>query len=148
MMWSSAKIRSRRRSKGKSGIDPQILIAPLIDVVFQLLIFFMLINRYVLPGIPLDLPSGSPEKIVLDNDRVVSITANGDIYLDDIPVTIQDISGILSMSHLKGEIDSVRLRADAHTEFQIVVDVLEAIRKAGIYEIAIETDIDKELLND
>jgi biopolymer transport protein ExbD len=130
---------SAARARRRSHIEPQIMIAPLIDVVFQLLIFFMLINRYVTPGIQVALPESSANSIDTSRSRTVTVTADGATYLDDAAMSLGEIETVLAQDSAEGRIDSVRLRADRQVPFEYVVRALEAVRNAGIGDIAIET---------
>ena len=119
--------------------EPQILIAPLIDIVFLLLIFFMLVARFLSPSIAVALPESGSGAIEEAHARTVTIDRDGRTFLDDFPLTLDEISSALEEDRRSGELDLVRLRADRDTPFQKIVDALEAIRRAGIVDIAIET---------
>jgi biopolymer transport protein ExbD len=119
--------------------EPQILIAPLIDIVFLLLIFFMLVTRFLSPSIAVALPSSESGAVDESRSRTVTIDSNGDTFLDDRRMTLDEISGALAVDREAGGIDIVRLRADKSTAFQLIIDAMDAIRRAGIAEIAVET---------
>ena len=148
MMKSSffgSLLRYRRRGR---LISPQIMIAPLIDVVFQLLIFFMLINRFVFPGIQVELPSSSASALESPGERTISVLSDGSVYLDDILMELSEIQIVLEEERRSGRIEAVRLRADRRVPFELVVGVLEVVHSAGISDIAIETNPEIERSDD
>lgn len=121
--------------------EPQILLAPLIDIVFLILIFFMLVTRFLSPSIAVALPESGFGEVEEAVSRTVTIDREGQAFLDDVPMSLDELSGALDDARVAGELDLVRLRADRETPFQVIVDALEAIRRAGIVDIAIETSL-------
>lgn len=121
---------------------PQILIAPLIDIVFLLLIFFILVARFIAPSIAVALPESETD--ALDESRyiTVAVDAEGNIFFDDIQMSLEEVTVALGEAVSADEFDIVRLRADRDTSLQVVVNVLDAIRDAGINDVAIETSRD------
>jgi len=116
------------------------MIAPLIDIVFLLLIFFMLVTRFLSPSIAIALPESESGELDESNAAFVSVNTSGNVYLDDNPVSLDDLTYLLNEQRQAGEIEIVRLRADKTTDWQIVIDILDAIRASGIIDIAIETE--------
>jgi len=133
---SFAEFRQRRSRRPQ----PQVLITPLIDIVFLLLVFFMLIARFLNPGIAVALPESGSGEFDDSSSRTVVIESDGKIYLDNTQLPLEEITARLSDLRLNGEIETVRLRGDREVEWQLVVSALDAIRDAGIYDIVIETD--------
>ncbi len=136
-----------RRNRAKRPA-PEIMIAPLIDIVFLLLIFFMLITRFLSPTIAVALPDSDSGVIDESRARTVTIDADGNAFLDDVSMTLQEITRELANSRLSGELDLVRLRADRDTGFQSVIDALDAIRDAEIFDVAFETDRSRPLTHE
>jgi biopolymer transport protein ExbD len=123
-------------------------MAPLIDCVFLLLIFFMLVTRFLSPSIAVALPESGRGAVEEAKARTVAIDRDGMIYLDDRPMSLSGVSAALAAAKEAGEIDLVRLRADRETAFQVIVDALEAIRAGGIVDIAIEVSGETEAPSD
>jgi len=135
-------LRLRRFRTKRRG--PEIMIAPLIDIIFQLLIFFMLITRFLPPSVAIALPESGSGELDESPAAIVSIDQTGNVLLDDRIVTLDALTSILTGEKASGEIDIVRLRADKSTEWQLVVDVLNAIRASGIIGIAVEIETEGE----
>jgi biopolymer transport protein ExbD len=130
-----------KRGHGKRH-EPQILIAPLIDIVFLLLIFFILVARFIAPSIAIALPESGTDTLDESHYITVAIDGDGNIWLDERPMSLEEITVALEDAWRNGEFNIVRLRADRDTPLQTVVDALDAIRAAGISDVAIETSRD------
>ncbi len=100
----------------------------------------MLITRFLSPSIAVGLPESGIGAVDDAISRTVTVDREGRTFLDDYPATLGEITEALSAARESGELELVRLRADRETPFQAIVDVMEAIRKAGVTELAIETD--------
>ena len=76
----------RRRLSPNANVD----LVPMIDVVFQLVVFFMVSSTFVLtPGIAIDLPASSSTEPIVINRLVVTVVSQDEIYLnrDRVPLT-------------------------------------------------------------
>jgi len=138
-------VRLRRNRVGNSRRVPsQMLIAPLIDIVFLLLIFFMLVTKFLSPSISVALPESDSGVIDDSPARTVSVDRDGNCWLDENPVTLEELTSELNELRRAGEIELVRLRLDADATSQMFVDTLDAITNAGISNVAIETENSRE----
>lgn len=119
---------------------PRIDIAPLVDVVFLLLLFFMLTSRLVsMPAIQVDLPDSATAEVTPPQDLVVSISAQGQVYvgedlvsLDSLPQAVQSLLG-------RGEDRGVRVRADRDAAVEVLIRVVDGLKLGGCTSFSIET---------
>ncbi len=118
----------------------ELNLIPLIDVVFMLLIFFMLTTTFVHDRtLKVDLPvseSGSSERAELKN-HVIELDARGEIAIDGARLSEQDLPRALAEIADDGR--PVVLWADANVVNQRVVTVLDQARRAGIEKIGMGT---------
>ncbi|RRQ23331.1 biopolymer transporter ExbD [Guyparkeria sp. SCN-R1] len=118
----------------------ELNLIPLIDVVFMLLIFFMLTTTFVHDRtLKVDLPvseSGSSERAELKN-HVIELDARGEIAIDGTRVSEQDLPRVLAEIANDGR--PVVLWADANVVNQRVVTVLDQARRAGVEKIGMGT---------
>jgi biopolymer transport protein ExbD len=122
-----------RRKPQNSSID----ITPLIDIVFQLLLFFILTSAMLQPSLPLDLP-GSPQKNEgTEADMVISIDAEGRIFLNDAPVSLAMVeSAVFALVREKPDA-AVIVRGDKQVQYGSFFEVLDTICGAGIKTLSL-----------
>jgi biopolymer transport protein ExbD len=124
-------------NKKSIGFD----ITPLIDVVFLLLIFFMLTTTFinVESGVKVDLPSGDFAAVEERQNLVVSITENNVLYLNNMLINPNNLSERIR-EEIGNNVDSlVVLEADQNISHGKVVRVMDLIKKGGAEKIAIAT---------
>jgi len=118
-----------------------INITPLIDIVFLLLIFFMLTTTFVESrGLQVKLPKASTaSSSSTAKNIVISVNKNNLIYINDTPVTMNKLSTEIR-NLLKSSKDPLLvLRADADTKHGETVTIMDIAKQAGINRIAIAT---------
>jgi len=121
--------------------QPVLNVTSMIDVVFLLLIFFMVSTKFteLERKIGLQVPqitdrgalTGAPEK------RVVNIYRDGQITLDRQSVSLQELTGRLSAARGQYADLGVLVRGDGEGQFQRVAEVLNACKQAGVADLAI-----------
>jgi biopolymer transport protein ExbD len=131
----------RRRERA----DVEINMAPFIDVVFLLLIFFMVSTTFLREGnLELTLPEASPVPAEIQaNTLDLAIDAKGNYALNGQPLAnrqAQTIQRALEQALAEaGEAQQLVIRADANTPHQAVVTAMDAAGHAGIKKIGIAT---------
>lgn len=128
----------RRRFEIKSDID----LTPMIDIVFNLLIFFMVGATIIeSPQIEISLPkSSSAVGIDLNQNIIITIAKEGQIYVNGEGVN--DIDAHLSnLSNIEGELEKpVEIRSDEDVRTQILISVIDSVKNAGFTRLSIATD--------
>lgn len=131
----------KRSSKLEHGLR-QIDIAPLIDVIFQLLIFFMLSSSFTFQsGINVKLPKAVTSDVIKEENLIVTITRENIIYLNDKIITIKELKNILSDKQLSER--PLLIKADRRASVGRIVDVWDLCRTLGIERINIATNQDR-----
>lgn len=132
-------MRFRKSVRAEAGLR-QIDIAPLIDCVFLLLIFFMLTSNFVvIPGVNVKLPKVlKPEEIDVRSLTVV-ISSEDIIYLEGEPNTIQEVEVFIK----KGRYESIFIKADKDASLGAVVGIWDICKRLGIDKIGIATTYDE-----
>ncbi len=106
-------------------------MAPLIDVVFLLLIFFMLTSNFVPPAIPLKLPHAGGDTAAPVEAVVVSLDAGGSLFVDGEMVTEAGFSEALKTALAASKTTTVHFRGDRTAEYGRFVELMDLARKAG-----------------
>ena len=123
-------------------------LTPMIDVVFLLLIFFMLSSSFVqVSGITVNLPDAVVSSETSVNKLVVSVDRDNKFYFNDIPMTWNILSEQLQKCKLQWNADTVIIRADKHTEYGVVVQIMSLARSLdlNVYVATVDSKSVKEI---
>ncbi len=121
---------------------PQLMIIPMIDIIFFLLVFFMMsmLSMVVQKSMPLTLPQAESAKVSMTHNIPVTITADGGIYYERDLMSLRDLTARLTEDVAHGEDISVILRGDAAASYGTVVQVMDVVKRLGIEKVYIATD--------
>jgi biopolymer transport protein ExbD len=130
-MW-----RGDNRAKG-GALD----ITPLVDLVFLLIIFFLLSTTFIVaPGIRIDLPDAASQKVHKDRQEItLSVDQTGAVYLNKDPVDPVSLGSRLSGLARENPDTTVLIRGDRNAGFGRVADILGTVKQSGLHRIAIMT---------
>jgi len=124
----------RRTELEKGKLD----IVPLIDVVFLLLIFFMLTSSFIFqPGIKVNLPKAITSEVLHKNSLIIIVTKDDSIYLDERVITIDELTTRLTIAAREDR--PLLIKADRGASLGKVVEVWDLCREEGISQINIAT---------
>ncbi|MDP8986432.1 MAG: biopolymer transporter ExbD [Pseudomonadota bacterium] len=117
-----------------------INITPMLDLAYVLLVTFIILTTAAVQGVKVH----SPETVAANNlgrpqTRAITITADGAIYLDAYPVTLDRLRSTLAQYKAANPNLPVVLKGDAATQYQAVMDVLELVKSLDITEIGLVT---------
>ncbi|OGX19545.1 MAG: hypothetical protein A3K83_05225 [Omnitrophica WOR_2 bacterium RBG_13_44_8b] len=130
------------RFKGRMELEhglKQIDIAPLIDIVFQLLIFFMLTSSFVMqPGIKVNLPKAVTSEIVKYENIEILVSSENVTYLNGKVVTTQELTALLKQAAKRNQ--TILIKADKHASLGRVVEIWDLARDLGLTQINIATN--------
>ena len=115
-------------------------LAPLLDVVFLLLIFFVVTTSFAESHLPLDLPEASSGKPGEESALRIEIDAEGGIVVEGEPILLDALGLRLEEAH--AEKRPIEIRADRTSEHGRFVTVLDLARQIGIEAIGIAVDAD------
>ena len=120
----------------------RIDISPLVDVVFQLLIFFVITTTFLTDsGIPLDLPeaeSGEQESVV--EDLSVRVSADGGISFQGRTLSLADLEARLREAIATSPTSAVTIYGDGRVDYETVVKVIDLARRAEASGIVLATE--------
>jgi biopolymer transport protein ExbD len=118
------------RNSSQSRLAPVVNMTPLVDVVLQLVIFFMVTAQFaVLPGLKLLLPETVSGSLVQTAERLeIDITSENDVFFEGQPTTITRIGELLDQTGADGREVVVLISADQATDYATVFQVVEALR--------------------
>ena len=127
----------RERKRDSSLLD----ITPLVDTVFNLLIFFALsLNFISTPGIRVNLPKSAAQEIARERKELrVVITVTGGLYVNEKQVDTPGLAERFRQSAQADRETQILIQADQGVTHGKVVEVMDLARSAGLYRLAIVT---------
>ena len=127
---------------GSGGIKAEINVTPLVDVMLVLLIIMMIVAPLLQQGVPVTLPlaNNSSEKPETQDQTVVTIDRNKDVYVNGKPVASGQMESRIK-EVLEDKSDKiVIIKADVEAPYSAVMDTMDDLRKAGIEDMGLITD--------
>jgi len=117
----------------------EINITPLVDVVLVLLLIFMLTAPVLQSGIDVAVPQTRSVNQLTDERKVVTIDAEQRVYLQDKPVNVNELPGLLARGGGDLSKKVIYLRADGKVPFEAIAGVMDAVKRGGVTNISIVT---------
>jgi biopolymer transport protein ExbD len=127
-------MRFRRRLAAETGLN----MVPMIDVVFQLIIFFMVATTIIItPGIALVLPSSATAEPTAMSRLVITVVSRDEVYINKERYNMRSLNARLAgvTAKERSEIKSVVLDGDRAISYSLLVEVLDALRRNGFKAI-------------
>lgn len=127
-----------RRLQPRVGLD----MTPMIDVVFQLILFFLVSTTFaVLPGISLDLPTSTTAEGTRTNGITITASADGSVFVNAEKVPLDGLDAALKELPVTTprEAVPVSLEADASVPNGTIVRILDSLRRTGFTGVNLRT---------
>jgi biopolymer transport protein ExbD len=115
-------------------------MTPMIDMIFQLLIFFLLTSFFILPAVNIDLPESRSTEARPPSSLILTIEPDGSVGLAGRRVEMRDLAALLSAALERTPDRIVVIQSDRGVPFGRVVEVMEAARDGGAQEISFLVD--------
>ena len=117
-----------------------ISITSLIDVMFLLLIFFMVTSTFLeQAGMKLDLPSARSAETTVTRRLVLFIGADNSLILGDRPVSIDSLEAVMAEAAASSEDGTLVLNADKTVQHGMVIKVMDIAKRAGMKRLVVGT---------
>ena len=131
----------QRRLKPQATVD----LVPMIDVVFQLVVFFMVSTTFIVtPGIGLTFPSSTTAEPVVMSKIVVTVKSREELYLNkerlDLPALGERLRQISEVFSEDPEVErTIILEGDREIPYSLMIEVLDELRKNGFKDVNLKT---------
>jgi biopolymer transport protein ExbD len=120
----------------ETGID----LAPMLDFVLNLLIFFIITTSFVKEaGITVTKPEALTAEHKDNGNILIAIRPNGDIWMDKRQVDISEVRGLIERLHIERPDDTVVLIADRESQTGVLTKVMDQVKLGGIADVSIAT---------
>lgn len=131
---------------GRKEVRTDLNIAPLIDVVFLLLIFFMLSSHFITqPGIKITLPTAVTAKLHPEEEIIVFITKDNNLYLNEEEVTLVNLVDELKIKLGKSKKKNVIIKADEKVALGLAVKVMDIAKQAEAKGLVISSKAEENV---
>ena len=125
-------------STSQAEEEQEINITPMLDVVFIMLIFFIVTASFIKEsGIEIDRPSAVTATVKAKGNILVAITAGGEIWIDRRQVDPRAVRANIERLHAENPQGSVVIQADKDSTTEMLISVMDAAREAGVYNVSI-----------
>ncbi|MBU2570561.1 biopolymer transporter ExbD [Methylomicrobium sp. wino1] len=117
-----------------------INVTSMLDLAYVLLIVFIIMTTAAVQGITVNLPKASDTpSLAKPKTKAITITADGTIFLDTYPVTLEQLESLLQQYRAADPELPVIIKGDATVQYQNVVDVLALLGRIDITQIGLVT---------
>ena len=133
----------RRNVLAAEEEDNEINLTPMLDVVFIMLIFFIVTASFIKEaGIQVERPDAPTADKQEDAAILIAISANDEIWIDRKETDPRAVRGKIERLHAENPKGSLVIQADEDSTNEMLVIVMEAAKQAGVTNVAIATDPD------
>ncbi|MCE2483949.1 MAG: protein TolR [Desulfurellaceae bacterium] len=123
------------------GSMSQINVTPLVDVMLVLLVIFMVTTPILQQGVGVELPRVEADPMAGQEDQlVVAVSREGEVYLNAAELEIEALQTTLAAAVRNRPDQTVYLRADKNVMYGRVVEVMAAVRRAGVARLGMVTE--------
>jgi len=118
----------------ETGID----LAPMLDFVMNLLIFFIITTSFVKEaGITVTRPEAETAESQDNGNILIAIRPNGDVWMDKRQVDINEVRGLIERLHVERPDDTVVLIADRESQTGVLTKVMDQVKLGGVKDVSI-----------
>ncbi len=130
----------RKQKNEKTGVGSTLDLTPIVDVVFNLLIFFALSLNFAATsgGINVKLPSASSAEPVKSEQLTINLTQAGQVYYNDKEINIDDLPS--KLKDIEDKDSLIIIRADNSVPHGQVVEIMDIVKTEGFSKLAIAVD--------
>ena len=131
----------RRNNQAAAEDEAQIDLTPMLDVVFIMLIFFIVTASFVKEaGIEVNRPEASTSQPKENVNILVAVNANNEIWMDKRRIDVRAVRANIERLHAENPKGAVVIQADNKSNTETVAAVLDAAREAGVFDVSLATE--------
>ncbi len=131
----------RRNNRAAAEDEAQIDLTPMLDVVFIMLIFFIVTASFIKEaGVEVNRPEASTSQPKENVNILVAITATNEIWMDNRRIDVRAVRANIERLHAENPKGAVVIQADNESNTKTVTEVLDAAREAGVYDVSLATE--------
>ena len=126
-----------------SAVPPQLMLSPMIDMIFLLLVFFIVSTMYMseIKTIPIRLPVAQNSETVSKSNFAVTVKKDGVLYLEDNKIEMKQLVANAAAESKRDAAFSVIIRADGEANYKTVIKLMDELKGAGVTRFGLATDL-------
>ena len=131
------KIRERRFAE-----NPRLMVIPMIDIMFFLLVFFMMSTMFMVEQkvLPVTLPAASAPETEVQRTAPITVMADGSVRFGETDVSVVELEARIHAAVLQDRETRFVLRADRSVAYGKVVEVLDLLRRLGVQKLTVAVE--------
>lgn len=132
-----------RRRPRKQSLPPQLMLSPMINMIFLLLVFFIVSTMYMseIKTIPIRLPVAQNSETVSKSNFAVTVKKDGVLYLEDNKIEMKQLVANAAAESKRDAAFSVIIRADGEANYKTVIKLMDELKGAGVTRFGLATDL-------
>ena len=136
--WYSQVPNGMKRKFSKSDDDTELDMTPMMDIVFIMLIFFIVTTSFTKEsGIEVNRPSAQTAERQQQGNILVAISADNEIWIDKREIDVRAVRANIERLHAENPEGAVIVQADKDSKNGMLVQVIDQIRLAGVNNVSL-----------
>ncbi|MAZ89081.1 MAG: biopolymer transporter ExbD [Cellvibrionaceae bacterium] len=130
-----------RRNKAAEEEQNAIDLTPMLDVVFIMLIFFIVTATFIKEaGIEITRPEATTALLKKNANILIAVSSNNEVWIDKARIDIRAVKGSIERLHAENPKGAVVIQADDESNIETLTKVAEAAREAGVLDVSVSTE--------
>lgn len=130
-----------RRNKAAEEEAQAIDLTPMLDVVFIMLIFFIVTASFIKEaGIEIDRPEATTAMLKKNANILIAVSSSNEVWIDKSRVDIRSVKGSIERLHAENPKGAVVIQADDDSNIETLTKVAAAAREAGVLDVSVSTE--------
>ncbi len=139
-------LHKRRKNNSEGVVNNLVNLAPMIDLLFTLLMVFMLPSQVLFGNIKVEIPRGQADIIPVKVTPVaVYVTSDGSIFLEENEVRLSSLANEMVDYTMKNYNQKIFILGDKQNSYGRIISVLDALNSAGFKDVVLVTDLENTL---
>lgn len=139
--------RERKKISNNKALDNILNMTPFVDLLFTLLIVFMIPNELIFGSVKVEIPKGQVDIVpVKTKPIVVSITKDGSIFIEDIEVNLTELPKEMMEITMRDFSQKIFILGDKDNSYGRIVSILDTLNSSGFNDVVLITDADSDLI--
>lgn len=130
-----------RRYSQQAEEEPGIDLTPMLDVVFIMLIFFIVTASFIKEaGIEIDRPEATTALLNKNASILIAVSSSNEVWIDKARVDIRSVKSSIERLHAENPKGAVVIQADDNSNIETLTKIAQAAREIGILDVSVSTE--------